>query len=110
MEHKKPHGFEDYLAAYGPLGYDSHCGEPFAWGFKIVGHLGEELFQKLCSVARVEYIGGTYGVICKILTREKATKLYGEVTEEVFGPKGGWKSVTFGNKTFVNRYMKQYKG
>lgn len=109
MEYKKPVGFEDYLSAYGPVGYDAHCGEPFVWGFKILRYLGEDLFQQLRSVARVEYIGDAYCVICEILTREKAIKLYGDVTEEVFGPRGGWKSVTFGNKTFVNRYMKQYK-
>ena len=40
------------------------------------------------------------------VTREECIKLYGPITEEVYGPRGGWKSVTFGTTKFIHDYRR----
>lgn len=64
--------------------YDGYCGKPLVW----INQHPEKGFS------------------AEMLTREKAIELYGPVTNEEFGPKGGWKSVTFGETKFISRYMK----
>jgi hypothetical protein len=64
--------------------YDSWCGKPLVW---------------------IERHPET-GYSAKMLTRSKAIELYGEITNEEFGPRGGWKSVTFGDTKFISHYMK----
>jgi len=48
-------------------------------------------------------------VIIKTLTRQKAIEKYGVITEEIFGARGGWKSVTFGQKKFLSTYLRPEK-
>jgi hypothetical protein len=43
-------------------------------------------------------------VVTRKLTREEAAQKYGEITKEGFGPRGGSRSVTFGDKKFINDY------
>jgi hypothetical protein len=38
--------------------YDVWCGEPVAWGFKIVKHLGEDLFRELGKHGQIKCIDG----------------------------------------------------
>lgn len=64
--------------------YDSWCGEPLQFGY---------------------YENGK-PIITDSLTREKAIEKYGPITNEEFGPKGGWKSVTFGTTKFISKLMK----
>jgi hypothetical protein len=85
---------------------DGWCGEPIMWGRYIVKRLGEEEFTAVRQKHNVQYIDGNWMVIEKVLTRDEAITKYGEVTNEEFGVRGGWKSVTFGNKKFINKLLK----
>lgn len=104
----KPMGYETDLGSFGVLLYDSCCGEPIAWGFKILHQLGEDRFNALKNYGRVEclnHLHHEWGLITKTLSRKEAIAQYGSITNEKFGPRGGWKSVTFGKITFISREM-----
>lgn len=109
MGQQKPSGFENYLSAFGPVLHDPYCGEPVAWGFRITKYLGDELFSKLGKHGQLECIDGfnsAWALVIQTLSREKAVLLYGEITDEVFGPRGGWKSTTFGEKKFISKFLR----
>lgn len=109
--HQKPAGFESALSEFKPCFYDSGCGKPVAWGFKLIQYLSAEKFELLRSHGELacDYSGSTstWFFIVKRLTREDAIKIYGDVTSEEFGPRGGWKSVTFGTTTFFSRELRR---
>lgn len=89
--------------------FDGYCGEPIKWGRKVVKRVGEEDFDLMRRAHNIEYISDTWMVIDRTLSREEAIKLYGEITDEEYGPRGGWKSVTFGDKRFNSKEMKERK-
>jgi hypothetical protein len=112
MEYQKPSDFENCLSVFGPVVYDSWCGEPVAWGFKIIRHLGEDLFRELGKHGQLKCVdgfNGSWALVVKTLSRADAITLYGEITNEIFGPRGGWKSTTFGDKKFVSEFLKPEK-
>lgn len=93
--------FQDDLGSYGPQSFDSYCGEPIAWGWKIINHLGSR-WPDLQKVASTGCHGvGNWYVYDKSLTHEEAIEKYGPVTNENIGPKGGFKSRTYGDKQFA---------
>lgn len=104
----KPEGYEKDVGDYGPLLFDGWCGEPVAWGFKITRHLGDR-FEALRAFGRLECLGvaGDWGLIVERLTREQAIAKYGAITEEDRGPRGGFRSVTFGTTKFLSRELAQ---
>ena len=109
---KKPSGFENYLSEYGIVLFDGYCGEPVGWGFKIISYLGEDLFRELGKYGRLECIDGfksSWALVTKTLNHEEDIERYGSITNEIFGPRGGWKSTTFGNKKFVSSYLRPEK-
>ena len=103
MNPSKPEGYEADLGEYGTQLYDSDCGEPVGWGFKILHYLGDERFNMLHKFGNLECSYPSWFLITKKLTREEAIKKYGKITNEEFGSRGGWKSVTFGKKQFCSR-------
>lgn len=112
MEQQKPLGFENYLSEFGHVLFDGWSDEPVAWGFKITKYLGEELFRELGKHGQLECIDGSsssWALITKTLSRKEAVAQYGEITDEVFGPRGGWKSTTFGEKKFVSKFLRPEK-
>lgn len=87
-----------------PLLFDSYCGEPVSWGKRIIRHLGEDLFDELRRECPVECIDvGEWFIVDKTLNRQEAIEKYGPITNEELGPRGGFRSVTFGNKKFISR-------
>jgi len=86
---------------------DGSCSEPIMWGHRIVSRMGEELFNKVRANCRLECIEFDWFIITKVLSREEAIEKYGEITNEEFGVRGGWKSVTFGNKRFISKTMRK---
>ncbi len=103
-----PEGYEDDLGEYGPVGYDNSCGEPTSWGFPLRRHLGEERFNALRGFGSLECIGfpnGRWSLVVKTLTRAEAIEKYGPVTDEDRGPRGGFRSITFGDKKFLTRHV-----
>lgn len=107
MKDEKIKGFEDDLGSYGPQLYDGWCGEPTMWGYKILNHLGDLRWRILSARGSMECCYPNWYFITKKLTRKEAIEKYGEVTDEEFGPRGGWKSVTFGNKKFGSRQLSE---
>ncbi len=100
-----PEKFNEYLGSYGPVSYDSHCGEPIIWGYPIVRHLGESLWSELNQFASLKYTGNGWAVVTKTLTRQEAIEKYGPETEVERGPRGGFRSIQFGTKRFLMKEL-----
>ena len=105
----KPEGFEDCLSGYEPLIWDSSSIEVVAWGFKIICHLSKERLAQLETHGDLKYssLNRRFNLVMRWLTRQEAIELYGPVTNEELGPRGGWRSVTFGEKKFVSKCLKK---
>jgi hypothetical protein len=96
-----PEGYEKDLGEYGVMFCDASCGEPIAWGFVIRCQLGEERFNALGKYGSLECIEmGRWCLVVKWLSPEEATKKYGKVTNVERGPRGGFRSITYGTTRF----------
>lgn len=103
--------YDKILGNYGEMLYDGFCGEPIAWGFPLLERVDCNMWNELSALGELEYRNGTsYALVTKWLTREEAIIKYGEVTDEEFGPKGGWKSVTLGEKKFISKRFRPFDG
>lgn len=105
----KPKGYEDALSDFKSCIFDNYCGEPVMWGFEIQKRLGERAFYELRKFGELVCAGGyrsSWFLITQKLTRAKAVKLYGLKGPDEYGPRGGWKAVTFGDKRFVSQVFK----
>ena len=110
MNYQKPKAFEKELSVYEAVLFDGWCGEPVAWGFKIRCYLGNDRFDELRNYGNLEYCDiNVWALVIKTLTRKKAIEKYGSITDETFGPRGGWKSTTFGENKFVSKFLKPEK-
>jgi len=101
--------FESVLGESQVLLCDGWSGKPIAWGRPITEHLGDQRFAELRAEVGADLVCirmGSWGVVERRLTREEAIAQYGEITDEEFGPRGGWKSVTFGETKFIHKSMK----
>jgi len=107
-----PVGYEDCLSEFGPQIYDAYCGEPIGWGFEIKKRIGDERFNALGKLGELKCVNDSHTLspswylITKKLTRQEAIEKYGDVTDEEYGPRGGWKSVTFGKKKFISKWLR----
>lgn len=87
--------------------------DEISWGYRIVEQVGEELWEELGKHGALTYfmprgVPPYWALITKSLSREDLIEQYGPITEEKFGPRGGWKSVTFGHqKTLSNKSLKK---
>jgi hypothetical protein len=111
-----PEKFQEFLGNYGPKITDPTAGVEIGWGYDIMATLGEDLWNELSQYGRLEYVrtgpgrnDGIWYFIDRWLTRREAIDQYGPVKAEVYGPRGGWKSVTFGATTFTSPLMKSTK-
>jgi len=103
MTNEKPEGYETDLGSYTELLYDSSCGETVSWGFKILRPLGDR-FNALRQFGKLVCLSpGQWALEVKSLTHEEALEKYGEVTSRPEGPRGGWRSITYGERTFLTR-------
>jgi hypothetical protein len=104
---KKPRGYEVDLGDYRVLLVDSSSGEPVAWGFPLLKSLGEERFSalgQLGELACLDHVnGGKYGFVVRRLNHAEAIRKYGEVTGRETGPRGGWRSITYGKTQFLSK-------
>jgi hypothetical protein len=94
------------FGAYGPQIIDSFSGEPIGWGHKLLAHLGDR-FEELSDYGDPEYTRQTdqWLLITRWLTPSEARAKYGEVTNLEVGPRGGFKSVTFGSTRFLTKRL-----
>jgi hypothetical protein len=102
----KPEGFESHLSNYKTCYYDQACGEPVGWGFEIVRRMSPERFQALSEFGILECAFPRCFLIVKQLTRMEAIEKYGAITAESYGPRGGWRSVTFGETRFISKALR----
>ena len=105
-----PSGFEDSLSRYGPVLRDGQCGEVIAWGFRITQRIGDARWAELGRHGDLECVYPKWVLVVKWLSRQEAEAKYGPVTDEVFGPRGGWKAITFGETQFCARHLRTTQG
>jgi len=100
--------FADCLGEYQCVQVDSTCGEPVAYGHPVTQKVGEERWALLGKLGRLEFNpkAKTWALVTDSLTRELAEVHYGPCKGDKFGPRGGWQSVTFGEKTFTYKGLK----
>jgi len=97
--------YAEFLGEHGVCSTDSCCGEPVTWGWKVVKRLDGD-WVEFCKAAegagmKVQCLGeGAWSVVSHTLTEEEAIEKYGEVTNVERGPRGGFKSATYGEKKF----------
>lgn len=108
-----PTHIAENLGNYGSQIKDGYCGEPIHWGYKIVSHLGEELWKEASNFGRQECVmsgdfgGSTWYLITKSLTRQEAIEKYGPETHVELGPRGGFKHIIFGKTKFYFKELRQ---
>jgi hypothetical protein len=96
-----------FFGAFGSQLYDSYCGEPVAWGYSVLSRLGDDKWSQASEYGTLEYSPGTDGwfLITKVLTSDEARAQYGEITNLELGPRGGFKSVTYGSTKFGSKRL-----
>lgn len=106
---KLPREFSTYVGSFGPVLFDSYCGEPVMWGFPIIKHLGEVLWSEISKYGRLVCNHGyppEWYLVTKTLDHKSAVRIYGEVTNLELGPRGGFRNITFGDKKFMSKELK----
>ena len=104
---KVPKGYEDELSGYGPVLFDGWCGEPIAWGFAIQRYLGKERFDELGKFGELECVQmGKWVLVTRWLTGKEAHAKYGSTKNLEEGPRGGFRSVTYGETKFISKHMR----
>ncbi len=82
---------------------------PIAWGHEILRHLGEEKFAALRQYGKPEVIergwNCKWALVTVALDPPTAVKLLGRVTDLELGPRGGYRSVTYGVMKFYSRQL-----
>lgn len=104
----KPKGFEQYLGEYKECFYDGYCGEVIAWGFPVIARIEDsEKWAELGTHGKLECSHGSYPaswyLITKVLGVEEAIEKYGQIKKIETGPRGGFKHVIIGDKTFSSK-------
>ena len=101
--------YKDFLGEYCVVEFDAGCNEPVAWGHYVVKHLGQKWddFRSQYKIGRTNpgQLNGQYYVITKALNRNEAIAKYGPVTDELYGPLGGFKWVMLGDKQFYTKSL-----
>ncbi len=107
MNETKPFGYESELSDFKPCLFDACSGEPVAWGFQIQKQLGDDRFSALRKLGELECCYSGYSpiwfLVVRRISRKEAIAKYGPITNEEYGPRGGWKSVTFGTTRFISK-------
>lgn len=99
-----PPGYGADLSNFQPVLFDGWCGEPVGWGFKILKHLTPDRFGGLGKFEDVECLRpGVWVLVTRWLRPAEAEEKYGPVTNVDRGPRGGFRSITYGDKTFCNK-------
>jgi hypothetical protein len=108
-----PPDLRRFFGPYGPQFFDGSCGEPIAWGHAVLARMDEENWKIAAEYGQLECDHGSgnwplkfnWFLISKRLTPEEARKQYGEVNAVETGPRGGFRSVTYGTKRFISRRL-----
>lgn len=91
---------------YGPCIVDGYCGEPIGWGFKLMRRLGPDRWSQAQNYGELVFGGeGSWLLVTKWLTPTEAIQKYGDVTDVERGPRGGFRSVAYGDKRFLSKRL-----
>jgi hypothetical protein len=86
---------------------DESCNEVLFSGRKIIKLMPQHIMDDFRKNNKIIHHGdGNYQVVDNLITREKAIEKYGEISSEEIGPRGGWKSVTFGTTKFTSKLLR----
>jgi hypothetical protein len=102
-----PSDLRRFFGPYGPQFSDGYCGETIAWGHAVLARMGEESWNTASEYGQLEcsHASGNWFLVTKWLTPDEARGQYGEVTAVEIGPRGGFRSVTYGEKRFLSRRL-----
>jgi hypothetical protein len=94
-----------YLGDYGPQLYDSYSGECTSWGYAIVDLCTDFVWEELGKFGELECSYPSWFLITKRLSISEAIKKYGQITEIVVGPRGGFRGIRFGDTEFCSKCL-----
>lgn len=100
-----PIELKKYLGEYRAVLFDSLSGEPVSWGYPITTRVGEVVWKQLSKLGSLECSYPNWYLVTKTLDHKKALSKYGEVTNIELGPRGGFRSITYGKTQFCNRNL-----
>jgi hypothetical protein len=101
---KIPQDLMQFLGEHRVVLKDSWCGEPIAWGHDIVRRIGDLDWDRLRLYGDLECISkGDWVLVLRWVTPEFLSKEYGPPTKIVTGPRGGFRHIVYGEKTFTSR-------
>lgn len=102
-----PADLRSFFGAYRPQFYDGNCGEPIGWGHAVLARMGNERWRQASEFGDLQcaYPNGDWFLITKWLTPSEARTQFGEVTDLELGPRGGFRSVTYGSKRFGSKRL-----
>ena len=85
---------------------DIYSGKPVAYYRIQQRRIPEDIFSENTHKLVYSIECNKWLYIVRKVTREECIKLYGPITNEEYGPRGGWKSVTFGTTRFAHDYLR----
>lgn len=100
-----PEHLQAYFGPYGPQCFDGNCGEPIGWGYQVISRLGDEKWSEASALGEMWCSYPNWYLLTKRLTHKEAIEKYGKVTDIERGPRGGFRSITFGKKRFITKEM-----
>ncbi len=102
-----PPNLRSAFGNYAPCIFDAACGEPVGWGFDLLRKLSPEHRSEAQRYGEIVFGGalGSWLLVTKWLTSAEAIEKYGDVTDIARGPRGGFRSVTYGDKRFLSRRL-----
>ena len=106
MEKIKYFEIETYLSKEVFELQDSYSGKPIAYFKTQTSRIPEDLFKENYDKMLYSNSMNAWIYLTRKVTREECIKLYGDITHEEYGPRGGWKSVTFGTTKFKHDFLR----
>lgn len=93
-----PDSIKHLFGSYGGvMGYNT-----IAWGYRPNTRLSDEQWSEASKHGDWQCIDmGQWVLVTRYLTPEESVMNYGKVTKVLVGPRGGWKSATYGKTEFT---------
>lgn len=108
MKIQIPEKFQPYVGEYGVVATDGK--EPVGWGYPIIGEkMGEEMWMEFGQLGKLDfdYFTKKWTLVTQTLSDAEAISKYGPITNVEYGPRGGYKSITFGSTRFKSKLFKR---
>lgn len=107
---RAPLGIKKYLGPLQTCIFDTLSGKCVAWGRKIKDGVSQETMEEIKKIGEVAYILNDdmrhdWYLITKNLAIKEAIAIYGDIKRIQIGPRGGYRTITFGKTTFKSRRL-----